>query len=55
MWQARVDKDDGDLAGKFLAVLPARPNIVASEGFFTRTPRRQGAAAVAQLAHRVLR
>ncbi len=54
MWQTRADKDDGDLAGKFLAVLPARANVMAREDFFTRTPRRQSAAAVSQLAHRVL-
>lgn len=54
MWQTRTDKDDAELAGKFLTVLPARANIATIEDFFTRTPRRQSAPAVVQLAHRVL-
>lgn len=54
MWQTRADKADGDLAGKFLAELPAQANVMAREDFFTRTPRRQSAAAVAQLAHRAI-
>jgi hypothetical protein len=54
MWQTRTDKGDAELAGKFLAVLPAQANIVTIEDFFTRTPRRQSTNAVAQLAHRVL-
>ncbi len=53
MWQTRDDADDG-LAGKFLAVLPAAVNHASSDDFFTRTPRRQSANAVAQLAHWVL-
>lgn len=50
MWKTR----DGALAGKFLAVLPTRTDIVRTDDFFTRAPRRQSAAAVAQLAHRVI-
>lgn len=50
MWNTR----GGELAGKFLAVLPAQANVVTSEDFFTRTPRRQSTPAVAQLAHRPL-
>lgn len=52
MWQTRNDTDDG-LAGKLLAVLPADvAKASVSEGFFTRTPRRQSANATAQLAFR---
>lgn len=47
MWNTRDDA----LAGKFLAVLPARPGIEPRADFFTRSPRRQSAPAVAQLAH----
>jgi len=54
MWQTRADKGDADLSGKFLAVLPARADIVSIEDFFTKTPRRQSASAVAQLAHRAV-
>lgn len=54
MWQTRTDKADADLAGKFLAVLPTQAGIQALDDFFTKTPRRQSANAVAQLAHRAL-
>ncbi len=49
MWQTRQDKDD-ELGGKFLAVLPLAQPIEVSEDFFTRTPVRQSAPAVAILA-----
>jgi len=51
MWQTREGGEDG-LAGKFLAVLPATAKSVSPADFFTRTPRRQSANAVAQLAFR---
>jgi len=53
MWQTRADKGD-QLAGRFLAVLPAQTDIRALDDFFTKTPRRQSANAVAQLAHRAM-
>jgi predicted double-glycine peptidase len=52
MWQTRVGADDG-LAGKFLAILPANPNITSLNDFFTKAPRRQSANAKTQLASRV--
>ena len=48
MWNTR----GGELAGKFLAVLPLQADLVSARDFFTRNPRRESAAAVAQLAHR---
>ncbi len=50
MWNTR----GSDLAGKFLAVLPASMGIGAAGDFFSKTPRRQSAAAVEQLAHRAV-
>jgi predicted double-glycine peptidase len=52
MWHTRADKADGYLAGKFLAVLPDQRDVGRAEDFFTNRPRRQSAAAVAQLAVR---
>lgn len=49
MWNTRGEA----LAGKFLAVLPAQADSAAGSDFFTRAPRRQSTAAVAQLAHRI--
>jgi predicted double-glycine peptidase len=49
MWQTRAHADDG-LAGKFLAVLPASAGEPARDDFFTRTPVRQSASALASLA-----
>jgi predicted double-glycine peptidase len=54
MWQTRGDSTDTELAGKFLAVLPMRAEIQPQSDFFTRTPRRQSANAVTQLAFRTL-
>lgn len=51
MWQTRVDKDNSELAGKFLAVLPNEPGITASGDFFTKAPKRQTEVAVQMLAH----
>jgi predicted double-glycine peptidase len=53
MWQTRSDADDG-LAGRFLAVLPARAEVRAADDFFTQAPRRSSANAVEQLAFRPL-
>lgn len=50
MWNTR----DGELAGKFLAVLPARVDIQPGADFFDKAPRRLSAPAVEQLAHRAL-
>jgi len=53
MWETRNDDmENAHLRGKFLAILPAQPNIQASDDFFTNTPRRQTAPAVQQLSIR---
>lgn len=52
MWQTRADKDNAELAGKFLAVLPNSDGISASQNFFTKAPQRQSAQAVEQLSFR---
>ncbi len=52
MWQTRGDKDDAELAGKFLAVLPNKEGITAGGDFFTKTPQRQTAQAIGQLSVR---
>lgn len=49
MWQSRNDKDNAELAGKFLAVLPNKEGIAAGDDFFTKAPRRQSAQAIEQL------
>ncbi len=52
MWQTRDDKDNAELAGKFLAVLPNKEGITAGDDFFTKTPQRQSAEAAQQLSFR---
>jgi predicted double-glycine peptidase len=52
MWQTRGDKENAELAGKFLAVLPNKEGITAGDDFFTKTPRRQSAQATQQLSFR---
>lgn len=52
MWQTRGDKDNPELAGKFLAVLPNQEGITAGNDFFTKTPHRQSAQATQQLGFR---
>nr|VFK11452.1 MAG: hypothetical protein BECKLPF1236A_GA0070988_100552 [Candidatus Kentron sp. LPFa]VFK24567.1 MAG: hypothetical protein BECKLPF1236C_GA0070990_1001423 [Candidatus Kentron sp. LPFa] len=53
MWETRKgEQDNADLSGKFLALLPIQSNIVSVEDFFTKTPKRQTAQAVEQLAIR---
>lgn len=52
MWQTRGDKDNSELAGKFLAVLPNKDGITAGDDFFTKTPHRQSAQATQQLSFR---
>jgi predicted double-glycine peptidase len=55
MWQTRGEAaEHAGLRGRFLAVLPGRPDVQAREGFFTRSPARQSAPAVGQLAVRAL-
>lgn len=54
MWQTRDDKADAELAGKFLAVLPATADMRTLEDFFTKSPRRQSTNATEQLAFRAL-
>ena len=50
MWQTRSEASDG-LAGKFLAVLPAKSTTTfPTNDFFTRSPVRQSTAAVSNLA-----
>lgn len=53
MWETRKDDQaNAELKGKFLAVLPAKADIAALDNFFTKTPKRQTAQAVEQLAIR---
>lgn len=52
MWQTRNDGKAPELAGKLLAVLPAKADISRVEDYFSKTPRRQSASAVAQLEFR---
>lgn len=52
MWRTRADKADAMLAGKFLAVLPAGMESRPAAAYFSRSPRRQSAPAVEQLAFR---
>lgn len=52
MWQTRGEKDNGELAGKFLAVLPNKEGIAAGDDFFTKIPHRQSAEATQQLSFR---
>lgn len=52
MWQTRKDGKAPELAGKLLAVLPAKADISRMEHYFSKAPRRQSASAVAQLAFR---
>ncbi len=54
MWQTRDDKDDAELAGKFLAVLPLQSDIQSANDFFTKAPQRQSAQATQQLMFRNL-
>jgi len=54
MWQTRSDKDNLELAGKFLAVLPNKEGINAGDHFFTKTPRRLSAQATQQLGFRYI-
>jgi len=54
MWQTRRNPASAELAGKFLAVLPATAEVRAQGDYFTQTPRRQSANAVAALAFRAL-
>jgi predicted double-glycine peptidase len=52
MWQTRVDKDNVELAGKFLAVLPINADAQSVRDFFTKAPQRQSAQAIQQLSFR---
>ena len=53
MWKTRSDNmENAHLHGKFLAILPAQPDIQASDEFFTKTPRRQTILALEQLSIR---
>lgn len=52
MWQTRGNKDNSELAGRFLAVLPNKEGITASDNFFTKSPPRQSAQAIQQLSFR---
>lgn len=49
MWETRKDKDNAELAGKFLAVLPSKEKFTYTSDFFTKKPERQTAQAVEQL------
>lgn len=50
IWETRTGAADG-LTGRFLAVLPLTSHPSGSSEFFTRSPVRQSAAAMADLAH----
>lgn len=52
MWQTRGDKENSELAGKFLAVLPNKEGIAVGDDFFTKSPHRQSAQATQQLGFR---
>ncbi|MDO4682462.1 MAG: C39 family peptidase [Lautropia sp.] len=52
MWQTRDDKKAPELAGKFLAVLPAKEDIDRMDAYFSKAPRRQSGVAVEQLSFR---
>lgn len=52
MWQTRKDDKRPALAGKFLAVLPARVDIGQTDVYFSKAPRRQSGVAVEQLSVR---
>lgn len=54
MWQTRRNPANAEQEGKFLAVLPATAEARVQGDYFTRTPRRQSANAVAALAFRAL-
>lgn len=54
MWQTRDGKDQHELAGKFLAVLPASVDVSRAEAYFSKAPRRQSAGAVQQLSFRTI-
>lgn len=55
MWQTRDGKDQPELAGKFLAVLPASVDVSRAETYFSKAPWRQSVGAVQQLRWRRLR
>lgn len=53
MWETRGnDKDNAELKGKILAVLPNKAEITAQDGFFSKESKRQTAQAVEQMAIR---
>ena len=53
MWETRKDdQTNAELKGKILAVLPIKPEITTQSNFFTKTPIRQTAPAIKQLAIR---
>jgi uncharacterized protein len=52
MWQTRNDKNNAELAGKFLAVLPLQSDIQTAKDFFTKAPQRQSAQATKQMSFR---
>ncbi len=52
MWQTRDGMERSDLAGKFLAVLPATVDTTKLENYFSKAPQRQSRVAVQQLSFR---
>lgn len=52
MWQTRDGMERSDLAGKFLAVLPATEGTTKLESYFSKAPQRQSRGAVQQLSFR---
>ena len=53
MWNTRHDKEQENLSGKFLAILPVGVDSNKDLNFFTKFPRRQTAQATEQLAFRM--
>ena len=54
MWQTRDGKDRSELAGKFLAILPATDDTEKQASYFSKAPHRQSRGAVQQLNFRFM-
>lgn len=54
MWQTRDGKGRSDLAGKFLAILPATDGTEKQANYFSKAPQRQSRGAVQQMSFRFM-
>ena len=54
MWQTRDGRDRSELAGKFLAILPATDDTEKQISYFSKAPQRQSRGAVQQLSFRFM-